>query len=499
VFEWASRGAAPTPVRWTLRRKGIVALAGVVAYVATMAALISHQRISLRSIVQQLEDVHLVADALTKTKTSLAHGILVVNEAYFVGGPLARDPVLLDIEAIQSGLAGLRPAFPALGETSARLGASAAELRARADRTVLLDLRATFHGLVADLEAIERRVNARKEALTGEYRSAYDRVTWIGTAMGLGGIVLLGAAVAVFFSRLARDLRALTARASDIVHGYRGDALPVRRNDEVGELAAAINRMQSGLREREQQLEIARQQRFHHEKMAAVGSLAAAVAHEINNPIAAIHGVAEAMNARCSEAQCAQFNHRCEPGLILQHTQRIAAITRQLARITGPQSAQPELLDLNTLARNTCSLLSYDKRFSGVALRLDLDTQAAAVTAVPDHLTQVLINLLINAADALADVRDRAREIVVATEGRDDEVLLRVTDNGCGMTREVQARAFDEAFTTKGPGRGSGIGLFMCKSLIAAGGGSIDLASAPGVGTTVTVRLPVAVAPAAVH
>lgn len=493
----ASQGAAP--VRWTLRRKGIFAFAAVVAYMALTAALISYQRVELRSIVQRLEQAHQVADALTKTKTSLAHGILVVNEAYFVGGPLARDPVLLDIEAIQSGLAALRPSFPAVGETISRLGASAADLRARADRTVLLELRSTFHALVADLEAIERRVTAHREALTDDYRRAYDRVTWIGIAMGVGGMIALGAVVAVFFTRLARDLRALKARANDIVGGYRGEALPVRRNDEVGELAAAINDMQAGLREREQQLEIARQQRFHHEKMAAVGSLAAAIAHEINNPIAAIQGVAEAVNARCREAHCSHFNHGCEPALILQHTQRIAGITRQLAQITVPQSAQPELLDVNTLVRNTCSLLSYDKRFAGIELRLELDTQAAAVNAVPDHVTQVLINLLINAADALAGIEARPREIVVATEGRDREVLLRVTDNGCGMTRDVQARAFDEAFTTKGPGRGSGIGLFMCKALITAAGGGIDLASAPGVGTTVTVRLPVAAAPTALH
>jgi two-component system, NtrC family, sensor kinase len=354
---------------------------------------------------------------------------------------------------------------------------------------VVIDVRAAFHGLVAELDGFERELMKRKQRLSDDYRIAYESVTWIGTAMGLAGMIVLGVCSALFFRRLTFDLRALQERAFDIVQGYRGKPLALARDDEVGDLALAINRMQTGLREREQQLEIARQQRFHQEKMATVGSLAAAIAHEINNPIAAIHGVAEAVTARCEESQCTHFGNSCEPGLILQHTQRISGITRQLSQMAFRQSAQVELLDLNVLVRSTCNLLSYDKRLRGITTSLDLDTQIPAVVGVPDHLTQVLINLLLNAADALTDTQDRARAITVCTRLHQGAVELRVTDTGCGMSPAVLERAFDEAFTTKQRGAGTGIGLFMCKALITAGGGAIELASKQAVGTTVTVRL----------
>ncbi len=475
--------------RWTLRRKGVVAFLIVVVYLVTMGVLVSHQRMKLNNLVDAFEQLHGTEEALTRVKTSLAHGMLVVHDAWFAGDPAAHEPVLLDLEAIQSGLNGLRPAYPTVASSIAAIASAADELRRGADRTRLLDVRAVFHGLVAELDGFERDLLARKQALADDYRFAYQNVTWIGTVMGLLGMAVLGAVGAVFFRRLSSDLRALQGRATQIVDGYRGAPLQLGRDDEVSDLALAINRMQSGLREREQQLEFGRQQRFHQEKMATVGSLAAAIAHEINNPIAAIHGVAEAVNARCAQSQCDHFGHGCEPGLILQHTQRIAGITRQLSQMAFRQSAQVELLDLNTLVRSTTSLISYDKRMRGIALALDLDTQIPAVEGVPDHLTQVLINLLLNAADALDIVAGRPRTITVGTRLRQGAVELVVADNGCGMTPDVLSRAFEEAFTTKARGAGTGIGLFMCKALINQGGGSIDIESAPNQGTTVTVRL----------
>lgn len=478
-----------TRTRWTLRRKGVVAFLIVVAYLVMMGVLVSHQRLKLDSLVDAFEQLHVTEEALTRVKTSLAHGMLVVHDAWFAGDPSAHEPVLLDLEAIQSGLNGLRPAYPTVASSISAIAAAAEDLRRGADRTRLLDVRTVFHSLVAELDGFERDLHARKQALSDDYRIAYQNVTWIGTVMGLLGMAVLGAVGALFFRRLTADLRALQGRATQIVDGYRGVPLQLARDDEVGDLALAINRMQTGLREREQQLEIARQQRFHQEKMATVGSLAAAIAHEINNPIAAIHGVAEAVNARCKQSQCDHFGHGCEPGLILEHTQRIAGITRQLSQMAFRQSAQVELLDLNSLVRSTSNLISYDKRLRGIGLALDLDTQIPAIDGVPDHLTQVLINLLLNAADALAGVTDRPRAITVGTRVRRGAVELVVTDNGCGMTPDVRARAFDEAFTTKERGAGTGIGLFMCKALINAGGGSIDLESTPNQGTTVTVRL----------
>jgi signal transduction histidine kinase len=292
-----------------------------------------------------------------------------------------------------------------------------------------------------------------------------------------------------FFNRLARDIRALEARAADVVSGYNGAPLDITRRDEVGGLMQAVNRMQREIRHREQQMDMSRQQRFHHEKMAAIGSLAAAVAHEINNPIAAITGIARCMSDAKITCPGAELIG-CSPELILEHAQRIASITRQVAELTAPHSPEPELLDLNALVTNTCNFISYDQRFGGINLVFALDHDLPAINAVADHLTQVLMNLLINAADALDGVTGRKPTIRVVTGTVDGEVLMKVSDNGCGMDRAVLSQAFNDSFTTKPPGKGSGLGLFLCKTLVEQRGGRIELESTPGVGTTAQICLP---------
>jgi len=180
----------------------------------------------------------------------------------------------------------------------------------------------------------------------------------------------------------------------------------------------------------------------------------------------------------------------CRPELILEQTHRISQITRQLAEMTAPYSPEPQSLDLNALLRRTCAFLRYDKRFANLEFKLDLDSGVPSINAVADHLTQVMMNLLINAADATCDLAGRSASISVETRSNGREVVLVVEDNGCGMDAATMARAFDEAFTTKPPGRGSGIGLFMCRSLVEAEGGRIELDSTPGRGTRVAVFLP---------
>jgi signal transduction histidine kinase len=253
----------------------------------------------------------------------------------------------------------------------------------------------------------------------------------------------------------------------------------------------SVNQMQAGLLDRERQQEISRQQLFHREKMAAVGALAAAVAHEVNNPINAISGIAqytlEAMQSnRNPDSETLRENAR----MTIRQTERIGGIMRQLADLSAPHSQEPELLNLNDLAQATCSFIRYDRRFRAVALDLDLDHGIPAVRAVSDHLTQVLMNLLINASDAMEGVVDRKPAVHVSTRAIDGEVVLSVSDNGHGMEAAIMSRAFDQSFTTKPAGKGRGIGLYLCKGLIEEAGGRIELHSTPGAGTTVLIRIP---------
>ena len=338
------------------------------------------------------------------------------------------------------------------------------------------------------LDQMTRQLRARRDILWERYRGVYDTISEIAVTMGLLGAIFFGAVMTLFLTRLAGDARKLAARAVDIVSGYRGPPMEVTRHDEVGDLMEAVNRMQSELRRWEQQLEIAREQRFHKEKMAAIGSLAAAVAHEINNPIAAIAGIAQSMKDAGQYAPVGATGID-PPELILEQAKRIATISRQIAELTAPHSPGQELLDLNALVRNTCNFIGYDNRLRHIDLVLELDSQIPAVNAIADHLTQVLMNLLINAADALDDISGRKPTICVATQSSQNEVVITVSDNGKGMDSSVLKRAFEESYTTKPPDRGRGLGLFLCKSLLEASGNRIELESKPGIGTTARIRL----------
>ena len=157
-------------------------------------------------------------------------------------------------------------------------------------------------------------------------------------------LALLGTIIGLFFRRLSSDLHTLQVRALDIVNGYRGEPIPVTRHDEVGQLIAAVNGMVDALDTREKELMVERQKYFHQEKMAAIGALAAGVAHEIGNPIAAISGVAQEIVARKKDAPDTCRN--CRPELIYAQTQRLSAITREISDFASPQATEPQFLGI---------------------------------------------------------------------------------------------------------------------------------------------------------
>jgi C4-dicarboxylate-specific signal transduction histidine kinase len=240
----------------------------------------------------------------------------------------------------------------------------------------------------------------------------------------------------------------------------------------------------------QRELEATRQQYFHQEKMAAIGQLAAGILHEVGNPIAAIAGAAaEVRHANEIQMEGDYINNNIE--LINQQITRLGKITREIADFASPKPRERELLDLNGLLKGTARLLTYDRRFSSIGVALELDRNLPAIVGVADQLTQVFMNLLINAMDACSALEWEKDSIILSSELDSDRVHVCVRDFGTGMSADTLEHVMETFYTTKPVGEGSGLGLSLCDTIVTAHGGEMRIESEEGVGTRVHVYLPI--------
>ena len=486
----------------SLRKKGFWVMVIFVVYTLSAGFIMGMERNNLYSDLQQLEAVHVDEERQLGLNMLVTRAILIVNENYYSAGleapasmNVAARSIAVQIEAVLSGLNSVAQSYPLLLDDVSALRANLDMLTNRSpNRASIAEVRNNLHKLVIGLSQVTTLVRSHKQALLERYRKTFDRLSLVWSTTAAIGVAFLGGLMMFFVTRLAGDIRLVQDRSLAIIDGYRGKPLEVTRQDELGALMEAINRMQFELRQHEMQMELVRQQRFHKEKMAAVGSLAAVVAHEINNPLSAIVGAARMMAELRDTPEGGDSPYIQQAEVILAQAMRVMNITRQISEFSMPQAAEPEaeLLDLNNLIRSTAKFISFDRRFSSIDMVLNLDAQLPAVHAVGDHITQVIMNLLINAADASEGRIDPRPRIVISTSRCEKGVMVMVTDNGMGMDKATLGRVFEEYFTTKPMGKGSGIGMAVSKSLIEAGGGAISIESELGIGTTATLQLPIA-------
>ncbi len=240
----------------------------------------------------------------------------------------------------------------------------------------------------------------------------------------------------------------------------------------------------------QRELDTSRQQYFHQDKMVAIGQLAAGILHEVGNPIAAIAGAtAEFRNSITDSGADREVLRNIE--LIDEQITRLGNITREIADFASPRPRERELFDLNGLLRSTARLLNYDRRFSSIGIDLQLDKNLPAVVGVADQLTQVFMNLLINAMDACSGQVGDGDRIIVKSWPDGDLVHVSVQDFGSGMSAETLEHVTEMFYTTKPVGKGSGLGLSLCDTIVRAHGGTMEIESNEGEGTTVHVTLPV--------
>ena len=231
------------------------------------------------------------------------------------------------------------------------------------------------------------------------------------------------------------------------------------------------------------------------EKLAAIGQLAAGVMHEINNPLATISACVAAIEGRLAEAEPALHPAVREYlEIVDREVQRCSRIVDQLLDFSRPKGAAKEPVDLSGLAENALFLLKHHRRFKRAPVVRELAEGLAPVRGNAEQLLQVLMALLLNAADAVEQGGGLTVRTARATR-RDDEVVLEVADTGAGIAEDDLPRIFEPFYTTKPQGRGTGLGLSICYGIVADHGGRLEVESQLGLGSLFRVVLPAAPAP----
>ncbi len=225
-------------------------------------------------------------------------------------------------------------------------------------------------------------------------------------------------------------------------------------------------------------------QLIHSEKLASIGILAAGVAHEVGNPLSAISGYAQILEAGGNSEE----ERREYLSAILNQTGRIQKILRELLDYSRPSKGQSDLFDLGEALPRTMSMIQSQRVFRNIEVSFDLDEERRPhlVSMDRDHLAQIVIIIAMNAAQAMKG--EGAFAIALDREG--DFLRIKFRDTGPGISPEVAERIFDPFFTTKNPGEGTGLGLSICQRLVDTYGGRIDIDSAPGAGAAFIISLP---------
>ena len=340
------------------------------------------------------------------------------------------------------------------------------------------------------------------ELLAEEIRAQY---------IGAGLLVLVVTLVAGLFLwfLVYRPVRELTRGTKQIINGELGLHIPVRTGDEIGALALSFNLMTDQLRkardevvkwtttleervdEKTGELRKAQQHLILVEKMASLGKLSATVAHELNNPLEGILTYAKLLKKRIASATFSSEQAKeiqDELSLIADESARCGNIVKNLLLFSRSRSEKPSTQDLRVIIKRTLQLIEHHLKMNNISLASNLDADPISIESVPQEIEQALFALLINAVEAMPE----GGTLTVRTHIHADRetVQIVVQDTGVGIAREDLSHLFEPFFTTKKDGKGTGLGLSVVFGIIDRHGGTIDVQSEVGKGTTIIVTLP---------
>ena len=297
----------------------------------------------------------------------------------------------------------------------------------------------------------------------------------IVTGICAAGIIVIG-----FLSTgVTRSITKVISAAGELGEGRRDIRIEVETSDETGQLARAFNKMSQSIEENHQRV-------LQAEKLAAIGRLAAGVAHEINNPIMGIRNSFNLIAGMSGLPEKASKYIELIDGSL----SGMEKVVRNLLVFSRPRQEEWRVFTPTEIIRNTHAFIEHMANAIGVEFQFEFCSTPQPVFGSPHEFQQVIINMFMNAVDAMPE--GGSVTISTACVPGGDFVEIGIRDTGEGISGEHLDKIFDPFYTTKDTGRGTGLGLYVCHEIIKNMGGDITVKSRPGEGTAFSIRLPVA-------
>ena len=332
--------------------------------------------------------------------------------------------------------------------------------------------------------------------------------------VSLGVILLIAVSFGILLQRLIyRPLKDLESGAEKITSGSLVHAIPVRSDDEFGRVAGSFNQMTAALNEsrlemqelvqtlelkvqdRTRELLAARAEVAQGEKLASIGVLASGIAHELNNPLTGVLTFTTLMRKKAQDGS----EDAEDLDLVIRETKRCASIIRRLLDFAREKVPVMGFFNLNRVIEDTVRFVERPVSLQQIEVTTDLDPELPQVWGDADLLKQVIMNLLVNAQQAIegnGTITVQSHPYLASAASTPDgepisAVEIVITDTGCGIPPANLQRIFDPFFTSKEVGKGTGLGLSVSYGIVKSHGGKINVESVIGVGTTFRISLPI--------